>query len=88
MSLWRRLTGKEPADTPKPQRLDYLNEGLALERPVVIGLGVAAVGEAEGQHVHRRRPVATPRGVVPVPAGGQPLLEHPASGRFEPTAIR
>ncbi|HLS47089.1 MAG TPA: tetratricopeptide repeat protein, partial [Gemmatimonadales bacterium] len=32
MSLWRRLTGKESADTPKPQRLDYLNEGLALER--------------------------------------------------------
>ena len=32
MSLWRRLTGKETADTPKPQRLDYLNEGLALER--------------------------------------------------------
>jgi tetratricopeptide (TPR) repeat protein len=32
MSLWRRLTGKETADSPKPQRLDYLNEGLALER--------------------------------------------------------
>lgn len=32
MSIWRRLTGKESADTPKPQRLDYLNEGLALER--------------------------------------------------------
>jgi Flp pilus assembly protein TadD len=32
MSIWRRLTGKESADSPKPQRLDYLNEGLALER--------------------------------------------------------
>lgn len=32
MSLWRRLTGKETGETPKPQRLDYLNEGLALER--------------------------------------------------------
>lgn len=32
MSFWQRLTGKQPTDTPKPQRLDYLNEGLALER--------------------------------------------------------
>lgn len=32
MSFWQRLTGKQPADTPNPQRLDYLNEGLALER--------------------------------------------------------
>ena len=32
MSFWQRLTGKQPADTPRPQRLDYLNEGLALER--------------------------------------------------------
>jgi len=32
MSFWRRLTGKESRETPQPQRLDYLNEGLALER--------------------------------------------------------
>lgn len=32
MTFWRRLIGKDEADTPKPQRLDYLNEGLALER--------------------------------------------------------
>lgn len=31
MNLWRRLLGKD--DEPlRPQRLDYLNEGLALER--------------------------------------------------------
>lgn len=32
MSLWRRLLGRDTGDTLKPQRLDYLNEGLALER--------------------------------------------------------
>lgn len=32
MSIWRRLTGKAPAENLRPQRLDYLNEGLALER--------------------------------------------------------
>ena len=32
MSIWRRLTGKPPAESLRPQRLDYLNEGLALER--------------------------------------------------------
>ena len=32
MSFWRRLTGKTPAESLRPQRLDYLNEGLALER--------------------------------------------------------
>ena len=32
MSIWRRLTGKAPAENLSPQRLDYLNEGLALER--------------------------------------------------------
>jgi len=32
MSFWQRITGKQPADAPRPQRLDYLNEGLALER--------------------------------------------------------
>jgi tetratricopeptide (TPR) repeat protein len=32
MSLWQRLLGKESSSTLKPQRLDYLNEGLALER--------------------------------------------------------
>ncbi len=32
MSFWRRLIGKESRDTLQPQRLDYLNEGLALER--------------------------------------------------------
>lgn len=32
MSFWQRITGKQAADTPQPQRLDYLNEGLALER--------------------------------------------------------
>jgi len=30
MSFWRRLFGKEAKE--QPQRLDYLNEGLALER--------------------------------------------------------
>jgi len=32
MSFWRRLMGKESRETLQPQRLDYLNEGLALER--------------------------------------------------------
>jgi tetratricopeptide (TPR) repeat protein len=32
MSFWRRLMGKERSETLRPQRLDYLNEGLALER--------------------------------------------------------
>ena len=32
MSIWRRLLGKERSDALRPQRLDYLNEGLALER--------------------------------------------------------
>jgi Flp pilus assembly protein TadD len=32
MSLWQRLFGKEPKGALQPQRLDYLNEGLALER--------------------------------------------------------
>lgn len=32
MTFWRRLLGKEAAQVIKPQRLDYLNEGLALER--------------------------------------------------------
>lgn len=30
MSFWRRLLGHP--DTPRPQRLDYLNEAMALER--------------------------------------------------------
>ena len=32
MSWWSRLIGGKPEGGPKPQRLDYLNEGLALER--------------------------------------------------------
>ena len=32
MSLWKRLFGKEHRESLRPQRLDYLNEGLALER--------------------------------------------------------
>lgn len=32
MSLWRKLFGKEESPGFNPQRLDYLNEGLALER--------------------------------------------------------
>ena len=32
MSFWNRLFGKEPREALRPQRLDYLNEGLALER--------------------------------------------------------
>lgn len=32
MSFWQRLLGKERRDPLRPQRLDYLNEGLALER--------------------------------------------------------
>ena len=32
MSLWRRLFGGDKSETLKPQRLDYLNEALALER--------------------------------------------------------
>ena len=32
MSFWRRLLGKGKASTLRPQRLDYLNEALALER--------------------------------------------------------
>jgi tetratricopeptide (TPR) repeat protein len=32
MSLWRRLFGGGQSESLKPQRLDYLNEALALER--------------------------------------------------------
>ena len=32
MSIWRRLLGQTPTESLRPQRLDYLNEGLALER--------------------------------------------------------
>jgi len=32
MSLWKRLFGRGPSSELRPQRLDYLNEGLALER--------------------------------------------------------
>jgi tetratricopeptide (TPR) repeat protein len=32
MSFWRRLFGTQPREKLHPQRLDYLNEGLALER--------------------------------------------------------
>ena len=32
MSFWNRLFGKEHRESLRPQRLDYLNEGLALER--------------------------------------------------------
>ncbi|MFI5235459.1 MAG: tetratricopeptide repeat protein [Gemmatimonadales bacterium] len=32
MSFLRRLFGRDTANTPRPQRLDYLNEALALER--------------------------------------------------------
>ena len=32
MSFWRRLFGKDDKERFQPQRLDYLNEGLALER--------------------------------------------------------
>ncbi|MBC7788393.1 MAG: tetratricopeptide repeat protein [Anaerolineae bacterium] len=32
MSWWRRLIGDNPRGSPKPQRLDYLSEALALER--------------------------------------------------------
>ncbi len=32
MTWWRRLTGGSVQKSPKPQRLDYLSEALALER--------------------------------------------------------
>jgi tetratricopeptide (TPR) repeat protein len=32
MSFWRRLFGAQSRESLRPQRLDYLNEGLALER--------------------------------------------------------
>jgi tetratricopeptide (TPR) repeat protein len=32
MSFWRRLFGGNRSDAVRPQRLDYLNEALALER--------------------------------------------------------
>ena len=32
MSFWRRLFGREQLERLRPRRLDYLNEGLALER--------------------------------------------------------
>lgn len=32
MSWWSRLTGGRSANPPKPQKLDYLSEALALER--------------------------------------------------------
>ncbi len=32
MSWWRRLTGGNAQNAPKPERLDYLSEALALER--------------------------------------------------------
>jgi tetratricopeptide (TPR) repeat protein len=32
MSLWRRLFGTKSSEALRPQRLDYLNEAMALER--------------------------------------------------------
>jgi Flp pilus assembly protein TadD len=32
MTWWRRLIGEETSKSPRPQRLDYLSEALALER--------------------------------------------------------
>jgi Flp pilus assembly protein TadD len=32
MSFWRRLFGSQRSESLRPQRLDYLNEALALER--------------------------------------------------------
>jgi tetratricopeptide (TPR) repeat protein len=32
MSIWKRMFGKGSRESVSPQRLDYLNEGLALER--------------------------------------------------------
>ena len=32
MGIWQRMFGKRSRETVNPQRLDYLNEGLALER--------------------------------------------------------
>jgi tetratricopeptide (TPR) repeat protein len=32
MSIWQRMFGKDKSETVRPQRLDYLNVGLALER--------------------------------------------------------
>ena len=32
MSIWQRMFGKDKGEALRPQRLDYLNEGLALER--------------------------------------------------------
>jgi tetratricopeptide (TPR) repeat protein len=32
MSIWQRMFGKDKSEPLRPQRLDYLNEGLALER--------------------------------------------------------
>jgi tetratricopeptide (TPR) repeat protein len=32
MTIWQRLFGKQGREALAPQRLDYLNEGLALER--------------------------------------------------------
>lgn len=32
MSIWQRMFGKDKGEPLRPQRLDYLNEGLALER--------------------------------------------------------
>ena len=32
MSFWQRMFGKRSRETLAPQRIDYLNEGLALER--------------------------------------------------------
>jgi tetratricopeptide (TPR) repeat protein len=32
MSIWKRMFGKGSRDNVTPQRIDYLNEGLALER--------------------------------------------------------
>jgi tetratricopeptide (TPR) repeat protein len=32
MGFWKRLFGRDHSTVLKPQRLDYLNEGLALER--------------------------------------------------------
>ena len=41
MSFWRRLFGGKRSEEPRPQRLDYLNEALALERQGDFQAGVA-----------------------------------------------
>ena len=55
MSFWRRLFGGHRSEAPRPQRLDYLNEALALERQGDFGAALTSYRLALRDHPNDSR---------------------------------